>query len=274
VQSTATIKGVSGSSAISAHAATHRGTVRKLNEDSLLAAGAIYLVADGMGGHNAGDQASDAVRETFDTDFGGVTDAPTTTDVLDAIRRSNNAVRAIATESKALRAMPGTTLAGLALVAAGESGVLHWMAFNIGDSRIYSWDGTSLIQLSVDHSAVQELVEAGKISLDEAAVHPDRNVITRAVGADEVIDADVWLLPAVRQQCFLLCTDGLTKELDDDELSALLAQAETGSDLAGLLVEAAVAAGGSDNVSVVVVESVSTGFDPDLEDTIPKVQLR
>ena len=94
------------------------------------------------------------------------------------------------------------------------------MVFNIGDSRVYSWDGRTLEQLSVDHSAVQELVDAGLISAEDAERHPDRNVITRALGADEFVDPDVWLIPATGRQVFLICSDGLSKEVDDEQLAA------------------------------------------------------
>ncbi len=114
------------------------------------------------------------------------------------------------------------------------------MVFNIGDSRVYSWDGRTLEQLSVDHSAVQELVDAGLISADDAERHPDRNVITRAIGADEVVDPDVWLIPATGRQVFLICSDGLSKEVDDAQLADILA-GDTGhaAGLAGELVDAA-----------------------------------
>ncbi len=276
MQTTATIASASASSSVVVSAASDTGMVRSVNEDSYLAAGPIFLVADGMGGHNAGDQASQAVRETFSTAFPD--DAPATTaGVLEAIKASNIAVRAISGEGEG-RAISGTTLAGVALVTSGDGELLHWMAFNIGDSRIYSWDGRSLLQLSVDHSAVQELVEAGVITDEEATLHPDRNVITRAIGASEHVDADVWLLPATRRQTFLMCSDGLTKELGDEQIARMLAEhpdEPEGPTLAQVLVEAALAAGGRDNVTVVVVESITTGpdIDVDTDETIDRASI-
>jgi serine/threonine protein phosphatase PrpC len=277
VQTTTTIASARASSSVVVSASSDTGMVRAVNEDSYLAAGPIFLVADGMGGHNAGDQASQAVRTTFGEAFPD--DVPATTaGVLAAIKSSNNAVRAISGDDGVGRAMSGTTLAGVALVTSGDSGLLHWMAFNIGDSRIYSWDGRSLAQLSVDHSAVQELVEAGVITDEEAVLHPDRNVITRAIGASEHVDADVWLLPANRRQSFLMCSDGLTKELGDEQIARILAEHPddpAGPSLAQVLVEAALAAGGRDNVTVVVVESITTGsdVDGDNDETVDRVSL-
>jgi len=273
-----TLSSAAASAVVSASAATHTGMVRLVNEDSFLAAAPMFLVADGMGGHSAGDKASQATRDTL---AAAVADGePTTpTILLEAIRLANEVVRAIPESEGAARMICGTTLAGLALVRAGQQERLHWMAFNVGDSRIYSWDEGRLLQLSVDHSAVAELVEAGLISEKQAAVHPDRNVITRAIGAADTVDADVWLLPATGTQSFLLCSDGLTRELDDEQIAGVLAEYSPAF-AAQALVDAAVAAGGRDNVTVVVVDS-STTPDPDeepapeeplgdLEDTVPR----
>jgi serine/threonine protein phosphatase PrpC len=247
-------------SALVAHSArTDIGLVRSVNEDAVFAEAPVYLVADGMGGHARGDAASTAVVETFRRHIEPGT-PPSPEQVLDAIHSSNDAVRALSGDGDEGTAVAGTTLAGVALVDAGDSGGFHWMAFNIGDSRIYSWDGRSLEQMSIDHSAVQELVDAGLIRPEEAERHPERNVITRALGADDLVEPDVWLVPAAGRQAFLICSDGLTKELPDDRIAAILAgDAAHPAGMAGELVEAALAHGGRDNVSVVVVESTIGG---------------
>jgi len=243
-----------------------RGAVRLLNEDSLLARVPLFVVADGMGGHSFGDRASQAAIAAFaDGIPAGV---PTTAQrVLDTITLANENVLAL-TADEFDGTISGTTLTGVAFVDVGEDANYHWMAFNVGDSRIYSWDGRTLTQLSVDHSAVQELVDLGHISRREAEHHPDRNIVTRALGADAVVDPDVWLQPATGHHTFLLCSDGLTKELDDDEIARILVfhdgeqlRPEHGLPLtiAERLVNAAVAAGGSDNVTVVVVEADVVG---------------
>lgn len=255
-------------SAIVAHSASSDvGRVRQVNEDSFLAEAPVYLVADGMGGHARGDAASRAVLETFrrHIEFG----RPSTPEqVLDAIHTANEAVRELSDEGEEGTAVAGTTLAGVALVDAGASDGLRWMVFNIGDSRVYTWDGRRLKQLSVDHSAVQELVDAGVIRAVDAERHPERNVITRALGADDVVEPDIWLLPAAERQVFLICSDGLTKELDDHAIADVLAAGGGHAQgLAGELVDEALARGGRDNVTVVVVEAESGSAAPDDETT-------
>ncbi len=244
-----------------------RGAVRKLNEDSFLTSMPLFVVADGMGGHSFGDRASQAAVGVFAAAFD--TESPVQPQqVLDAVRGANEAVLTLTDGTESAGAISGTTLTGVAFVEVGPSDNYHWMAFNVGDSRIYAWDGRTLSQVSVDHSVVQELVDLGQITRHEADHHPDRNVVTRALGADSEVDADVWLLPMKDHQTFLLCSDGLTKELGDDEIARIIvfhnAEELRESDglpitLAERLVNAAIAAGGSDNVTVVVVESELVG---------------
>jgi serine/threonine protein phosphatase PrpC len=235
------------------------GHERKVNEDTFVAQAPIFLVADGMGGHAHGDVASQTVARVFDEHI--ERDAPSTPErILDAIHSSNDAVRDLSAVDDYGTAVCGTTLAGVAFVDAGDDVGFHWMAFNIGDSRVYTWDGRTLTQLSVDHSAVQEMVDAGLLSAEGAEQHPERNIITRAIGSDEFVDADVWLLPASGRHSFLICSDGLTKELGAQEIAKLLAAydatAEGDRSLADVLVDAALERGGRDNVTVVYVESV------------------
>jgi serine/threonine protein phosphatase PrpC len=234
------------------------GRVRKVNEDSYLAQAPVFFVADGMGGHAHGDAASQTVIRVF-TDHIEENLPSTPERILDAIHSSNDSVRDLSSGEDFGTAMSGTTLAGLAVVDAGDGIGFHWMAFNVGDSRIYTWDGRALTQLSVDHSAVQEMVEAGLIKAADAEKHPVRNVITRAIGAGEFVDADVWLQPALGTHTFLVCSDGLTKELSEQEMAEILAAGGGGKNLGELaddLVAAALAKGGRDNVTVVLVESV------------------
>lgn len=240
---------------------TDVGAVRRVNEDSYLAAPPLYLVADGMGGHAFGDRASQAAVAAFADAF-PTGDPARPSEVLDAVRAANIAVRALVAPGDDV--VSGTTLAGMAFVTVGGTATPHWMAFNVGDSRIYGWDGRAFTRLSVDHSVVQELLDAGDLEPSAAATHPERNVVTRALGAEATVDADIWLLPAAGHQTFVLCSDGLTKELDDAEIARIIAfhdadPTEDRATLAERLVRAAVAAGGSDNVTVVVVESEVIG---------------
>ena len=253
-----------------------RGTARRLNEDSFLVSLPLFAVADGMGGHAFGDLASQAAVKALSEAFTGTIHA-TAPQVLEAIHRANEAVLAVSGGSDVVS---GTTVSGVAFVAIGPTESPHWMAFNVGDSRIYRWDGRHLLQLSVDHSAVQELVDLGEITRLQAITHPDRNIVTRALGADTIVDPDIWLLPARGRQTFLLCSDGLTKELSDDEIARIIvfhgSEQVRESDglpitLAERLVRAAVAAGGSDNVTVVIVESDLVGSDStSSEDTVDR----
>jgi len=253
-----------------------RGAVRRLNEDSYLVSLPLFAVADGMGGHAFGDLASQAAVNALSEAFADTIHA-TAPQVLEAIHRANEAVLAV---SGGRDVVSGTTVSGVAFVGMGPTESPHWMAFNVGDSRIYRWDGRHLLQLSVDHSAVQELVDLGEITRLQASTHPDRNIVTRALGAETTVDPDIWLLPACGRQTFLLCSDGLTKELSDDEIARIIvfhgSEQVRESDglpitLAERLVSAAVAAGGSDNVTVVIVESDLVGSDStSSEDTVDR----
>ena len=246
---------------------TDRGAVRAVNEDDSLVSGACFVVADGMGGHEHGDLASAAAIDAFRTLVAD--DAPARAEqVLDAIAAANRAVIDLAID-RGIAGTCGTTLTGVALVDVG--GLAHWMAFNVGDSRVYQWNGRRLEQLTVDHSEVQERIDRGELTELAARTDPRRNVVTRALGADDDVDPDVWIMPARARQTFVICSDGLTRELDDDEIARVItfhaAQAERESppmSLSARLVGAAVAAGGKDNVTVIVVESDLETDDRDL----------
>jgi serine/threonine protein phosphatase PrpC len=254
--------------------ASDRGLVRQVNEDSFLAVPPIFVVADGMGGHAFGDRASQTTARVLHNELGAEVPLRPAA-VLSAVREANARVQEIGEDEFA-----GTTLAGLALVRDSDDARPHWMAFNVGDSRIYLWNDGILSQLSVDHSAVQELVDEGVITLSEASQHPDRNIVTRAIGVADDVDPDVWFLAGGGAQTFLLCSDGLTKELDDETIRAVLAAEGSDGSPADRLVAAALAAGGADNVTVVVIESEVleddsaadvNGIPQRLEETLPRI---
>ena len=240
--------------------ATDRGRVRQLNEDSLLAYPPVFLVADGMGGHAAGDVASRLAVEEF-SQLAGRPSA-TADDIHSAFRRTAARLRDAVEAGRTA----GTTVAGVAI--ATHDGGSYWLVFNIGDSRVYRLAGGRLEQISVDHSVVQELVDSGAIDADEARAHPERHVITRAVGTGEDPEPDYWLIPAGSADRLLICSDGLTADLPDDVLASLLAQVGDPQEAAQRLVDAALAAGGSDNVSAVVVDVATVPGEPDVETTV------
>jgi PPM family protein phosphatase len=230
-------------------AATSVGHVRKVNEDSLLVNPPLFAVADGMGGHGAGDLASslaiDAIKAAARL-------RPLSEDgVLAALDGAN---RAIVTYEGA-HGM-GTTITGLALVE--TPGGDRLMVFNVGDSRVYRLSAGDLEQVTTDHSEVQELVEAGVITRDEARVHPRRNIVTRALGTIPASRADRWLLPAIAGDRYMACSDGLYSEVPDEAIAVLLASGGP-QGAAEALVAAAEAAGGHDNITVIVIDVVRFG---------------
>jgi serine/threonine protein phosphatase PrpC len=230
-------------------AATSPGLVRTRNEDAVLAQFPVFMVADGMGGQAGGDVASTLVSEEFRA---LAESAPLTiADVSRAIHAANRAVVTAAGADSALEGM-GTTLVGLALVEDRDSAL--WLAFNVGDSRLYRYFGDVLTQVTTDHSEVQALVDEGAISAEAARVHANRNVITRAVGVYTSVEPDFWLLPPVPGERFLICSDGLSNEVDDDTIAGFLGGGADPAVTATRLVERAVANGGHDNISAVVVD--------------------
>jgi PPM family protein phosphatase len=246
-------------------AATSVGHVRKVNEDSHLVNPPLFVVADGMGGHGSGDLASSLAVEAVNT---GARLRPLSEDgVLAALDGAN---RAIVTYEGA-HGM-GTTITGLALV--DTLGGDRLMVFNIGDSRVYRLSGTALVQVTIDHSEVQELVEAGVITRDEARVHPRRNIVTRALGTMPPCRPDHWLLPAIGGDRYLACSDGLYSEVPDERIAELLAWGDP-QGAAEALVTAAEAAGGHDNITVIVIDVVGFGDLGDYSEAdVPTVPWR
>jgi protein phosphatase len=225
-------------------AATSTGRVRRVNEDSYLAAPPLFAVADGMGGHDAGEVASAVAIDVLARYARG---GPLSVDaVLAALDDAN---RAVIGRDEAHRM--GTTVTGLASLVTPAGSQL--MVFNVGDSRVYRLAGGQFGQLTVDHSEVQELVLAGAITPEQARTHPRRNIVTRALGSDFVVRPDHWLLPPLAGDRYLVCSDGLTGELTDEEILPLLL-ADDPQQAAAALVAAADEAGGHDNTTVIVVD--------------------
>jgi PPM family protein phosphatase len=230
-------------------AATDAGLRRSLNEDSHLASPPLFLVADGMGGHHAGEVASATVIEQFARLAGRP--SLTVDDVQSSVIEARRRVEAL---PEGGGAGAGTTLAGV--VVADIDGDGYWLTVNLGDSRTYRLSEGVLAQVSVDHSVVQELVDAGQLDAAAAARDSRRNVITRALGAGSESEPDYWLLPAEEGDRLLICSDGLPNELDDSRIDHILRTESHPQTAADRLVREAVAAGGRDNVTVVVVDAL------------------
>ncbi|ATG54353.1 serine/threonine protein phosphatase [Brachybacterium ginsengisoli] len=229
--------------------ATHVGHVRATNEDSILEVPPIFLVADGMGGHNAGEVASAIVVEEYEKLT--LQENVTVEQLGDSLRSAGVRIGDLSGEST-LGA--GTTVAIVATMVLDEVG--YWVVLNLGDSRVYRLSGEIFEQVSVDHSVVQELMDRGEISAEQAKVHPYRHMVTRALGAGPESDPDYWLIPAETGDRMLICSDGLTGEVDDHAIEQMLRSPADVRTVCGDLVSRALDAGGHDNVSVVVVEAV------------------
>jgi PPM family protein phosphatase len=244
-------------------AATDTGRRRTANEDSVVAVSPLFAVADGMGGHAAGDLASKAVVERLAEMVIG--DFLPARAIERALEAATDDIGIIAGDSEL---GVGTTVTGAALTL--QHGEPYFAVFNIGDSRVYAFERNELAQVTVDHSVVQEMVEAGALTRDEAEHHPDSNIITRAVGFNARPMPDFWLLPLRTGMRLLICSDGLTKEVPDERLRLHLAAALSPTETAAALVDAALAAGGRDNITIIVVDVLSAPDHIDLDDTAPR----
>lgn len=244
-------------------AVTDVGRKRTVNEDSFLAQSPVFAVADGMGGHSAGDVASKAVvtrlAEVIETEF-------IDPDVVEHALAT--AARDISRVSGATSLGTGTTVTGAALTLIGDDP--YWAVFNVGDSRVYQLRGKLFEQVTVDHSVVQELVDSGVLTREQAEHHPDSNVITRAIGFNELPAPDYWMIPVTEGLRLLLCSDGLTKELDDDDIRRHLVSGKPAGETAKGLLDSALRRGGRDNITVVLIDVLATTGDFDLDQTVPR----
>ncbi|THJ67813.1 serine/threonine-protein phosphatase [Arthrobacter echini] len=244
---------------------TDVGLVRELNEDSFVAIAPVFAVADGMGGHEAGEVASSICVRTLEaSSITAGTEPHVTVEYLeDLIDQVDQRIRSEAGGDA------GTTLTGVVLVE--ESAAPHWLFFNVGDSRSYRLSSGTFGQISVDHSEVQELVDTGQLTEDEARTHPRRHVVTRALGAGDDTEADFWLLPVEDGDRLLLCSDGLSGELTDDEICSILSIAAEPQEVCDELIAAALRSGARDNVTAIVVDAATREADdaatPGAEDT-------
>jgi PPM family protein phosphatase len=223
---------------------TQTGHVRRSNEDAFLLREPLFMVADGMGGAQAGEVASRMAAEAFaEVDLARTSGEGA---LREAMGRANTAIHGRASADPAAAGM-GTTVAA---ALAGPDGVVTFA--NVGDSRAYLLRDGVLQRLSEDHSLVGELVRRGEISEAEAERHPQRNVITRVLGTEPSVDVDTWTLQARDGDVVLLCTDGLTTMVPESAIAQLLARPEPAERVVRELVRAALSGGGEDNVTAVV----------------------
>ncbi len=259
-----------------AGAATHVGRLRTINQDAyvLLPDRDLFVVADGMGGHQGGEVAARLAIETLQVAY----QEPTADALTDAIAVANHRIRNEGDSDPNLRGM-GTTVVALALVPdepdpdaepgdavddrqdgdGDDERPPRLLVANVGDSRAYLQRDGGLVQLTQDHSVVADLVREGRISAEEAEVHPQRNVVTRVLGVYETVDVDLWPIDPVEGDRILLCSDGLFNEVGTDQIGSVLRRLDDPSEAAAELVRLANEGGGRDNITVIVIDVVDDG---------------
>ncbi len=235
-------------------ALTDIGRLRKVNQDYVYASNVpvgnlpnLYIVADGMGGHRAGDLASSYAVEKLVEAAGRCVETRPALILQKAVRYANYRLYEKAGEKEAYYGM-GTTLVALT-VGEGEA-----LAVNIGDSRLYGITPEGIRQISEDHSLVQELVRKGELSPWEARMHPDKNIITRALGIQEEAEIDLFPFPVERGERYLLCSDGLSNMVEDLQICSIVQQDRPLYEIGKELILKANENGGLDNIAVVLVE--------------------
>lgn len=241
---------------LSSFSITDIGKKREMNQDYVFTSDiplgslpCLYIVADGMGGHRAGEFASKYTVETIARFIGNtVMDDPQEL-LNDAFHLANSEIRRIATYRREFFGM-GTTLVACTVVDG------RLLTANVGDSRLYLRTNDSLRQITIDHSLVGEMVRAGTLDEEAARNHPDRNVITRAIGAEDKLQVDFFTSPLGENSQILMCSDGLTSLLTDGEILQILKnnEGESLQTQAGALIAAANEAGGLDNISVILID--------------------
>ena len=256
-------------------ATTDVGMVRQQNEDAFHAEENLYIVADGMGGHNAGEVASALAVSTVRS--GARMGIRTTDQFRELVQQANTAIYTASLDDSTQSGM-GTTLTAAAVVPGEEPRIL---IANVGDSRTYLFRGGALSRLSVDHSYVQELVNEGIITPEEARVHPRRNIVTRAMGIDRSVQVDVFSHLVRTGDRLVLCSDGLVDEVPDTDIARVLTEHTDPQETAEVLVMVANANGGRDNTTVIVLDILDDISAPIVLDepdethqmlTVPEIQ--
>ena len=238
---------------IKSFSVTDIGRKRKLNQDFVYSSDEpvgnlpnVYIVADGMGGHQAGDYASKCTVETMVREIRGCFEKSPIRILSKAIRIANDQVRKKAREDESLLGMGTTVVAATCL---GK----YLQVANVGDSRLYIIND-EVRQITRDHSLVEEMVRMGGIDREAARKHPDKNIITRAIGARDTIEIDFFHEELKSGDIVLMCSDGLTNMLEDEEIGRILRSQGTIEERAEELIEAANQNGGRDNIAVIVID--------------------
>ncbi len=235
------------------------GRQRQGNEDSFLERSPLFVVADGMGGARAGEVASRMAVEQFD-DVDGA-DMPPEQQLAEVAKGANRKIHEMAQEDSAYAGM-GTTFTA-ALVTGREIAIGH-----VGDSRLYRFRDGELERLTHDHSLVEEFVRQGKLTPEEAEVHPQRSIITRALGPEPDVEVDTYTHSGRDGDVYLLNSDGLTGMINEEQVAEILRDRESLEDAAEKLIAAANANGGKDNITVVLFRLGSDGEDEESGDTL------
>jgi protein phosphatase len=222
---------------------TDTGRQRNANEDSLFTRSALFVVADGMGGAQAGEVASKTAAESFDRELPS---GPPEQVLRETIEAANRAIHERARNDPDLAGMGTTITAAIVVPEAEEVAIGH-----VGDSRAYRLRGGKLERLTRDHSLVEEMRRKGQLTDAQAADHPQRSIITRALGPEPEVEVDLQTVPAQPGDVFLICSDGLTTMLGDEQIGRLLARATSMSSAVRALVDEANRAGGRDNITVI-----------------------
>jgi PPM family protein phosphatase len=242
---------------VSFGAKTDMGRVRENNEDKheffipeteseLASRGLVFIVCDGMGGHEAGQVASEVAIKSFIDSYRSHPSLDSRTAAEASVAAANRTVKYLSMINASRRGM-GTTLTALALIQ-DQALIAH-----VGDSRAYRLRGGALETLTTDHTWVEETVRMGTLTREEAEIHPYRHIITRAIGVEEDVTPDVSLHPVEAGDIYLLCSDGVTNHVEDFELAETLSTSTSPSAMALALINRALGGGGSDNATVIVV---------------------
>ena len=232
--------------------ATSVGKIRARNEDSFFVSqigehdALLAIVADGMGGHNAGEIASSEAVKTLKASITSADDNPK--DALEiAIQCANNEIYNMSKNAPSLHGM-GTTITACVILNNKVT------AAQVGDSRLYLVRGGEITQITKDHSLVEMLLESGSITKEDAKHHPQKNVITRALGTNNSVETDIYEFDVLDDDVILLCSDGLVNMLDDGVILSMITECPDFSDIAKDLVKAAENAGGDDNITVILIK--------------------